>query len=65
MSADNADWVTIADAATRLDVHKDTVRRMITRGELVAQRFGPRLIRISAHSVTQAGRPLTSARATA
>lgn len=57
------DWVTIADAATRLDVHTATVRRAIARGELVARRFGPRLIRVSAASIASYGRSLAPASA--
>ena len=38
---------TIEEAAYLLSVHPNTVRRMIRRGELMAYRVGPRLIRIT------------------
>ena len=38
--------LTISDAARILSVHKNTIRNMINRGELSAQRIGGRLIRI-------------------
>jgi excisionase family DNA binding protein len=44
-------WITIPDAAQRLAVSPDTVRRMISSGDLHAERFGKRLIRINADSL--------------
>lgn len=49
----------IARTAEYLDCSKDTVRRMISRGELRAHRFG-RLIRIDPSELTKAGKPVTS-----
>lgn len=46
-------WTTIADAAAILGVHRDTVRRMIDRGEIYAERVGPRLVRIDLSSVSR------------
>ena len=45
------EWASIADAATALGVHRDTVRRMIARGELRAARIGPRLVRVDLSSI--------------
>jgi excisionase family DNA binding protein len=53
-----SDWITIADAAERLRMNHKTVRRMITRGEIEAKRFGPRLIRINPASLETFGSPL-------
>lgn len=47
-----AEWGTIPDVAERLKVSNKTVRRLIERGELRAERIGPRLIRVD---MTQIG----------
>jgi excisionase family DNA binding protein len=52
-------WITIPDAAVRLSVSDKTVRRLIASGDLEAQRFGKRLIRINAESLT--GTPIGGA----
>jgi excisionase family DNA binding protein len=44
-------WVSIAQAAAALAVSRDTIRRMIDRGELYAERLGPRLIRVDLGSI--------------
>lgn len=44
-------WCTIAQAAAALDVHRDTISRMIARGEVYAERLGPRLIRVDLGSI--------------
>lgn len=44
-------WGTIAQAASALDVSRDTIRRMIARGELYAERIGPRLVRVDLGSI--------------
>ena len=49
------EWGTIDVAMARYDLSRDTVRRMIARGEIEARRFGPRLIRVNLASM---GRPL-------
>lgn len=51
-------WLTMAQAAEMLQVDAVTIRRMITRGEVDARRFGPRLIRVNPASLIAAGRPL-------
>lgn len=48
-------WGTIQDAADRYQVSTKTIRRMIARGQIEAQRFGPRLIRVNLESLQQAG----------
>ncbi len=52
------EWISTAEAAVRKSVSDKTIRRMIARGEIEAQRFGPRLIRVSLSSLERAGRPL-------
>lgn len=49
--ANRARWVSPIEAAAALDVHRDTIRRMIDRGELYAERIGPRLIRVDLGSI--------------
>lgn len=44
-------WASIAQTAAALSVSRDTVRRMITRGEVYAERVGPRLIRVDLGSI--------------
>lgn len=51
-------WGTMDDAATEIKVDRATIRRMITRGEIEAKRFGPRLIRVNLTSLVDSGRPL-------
>lgn len=46
-----AGWCSLTEAATTLGVHKDTVRRMIDRGDVYAERVGPRLIRVDLASI--------------
>lgn len=55
----NPEWVTLARAADHFDVSPDTIRRMISRGEVEARRFGPRLIRVRIPDVIAAARPLS------
>lgn len=52
-------YLTVAQTAHNLNCSPDTVRRMISRGELRALRFG-RLIRIAVSDLQRAGRPVTS-----
>lgn len=42
-----------------LNCHPDTVRRMVSRGELKAVRVGPRLIRIRRRDLERAMKPVT------
>lgn len=51
--------LTLQEAAQKLSVSSDTVRRMIARGELPAYRYGPRLIRIDWADVKKARRAVT------
>lgn len=52
-------WGTLDDAADMLRIDKATIRRMITRGEIEAKRFGPRLIRVNLTSLINSGKSLT------
>lgn len=54
----NPTWVPISEASTRFSLHPDTIRRMISRGEIEAKRFGPKLIRVNLGSVEAAATPL-------
>lgn len=45
--------LTVAQVAERLTVHENTVRNWISRGELEADRVGPRIIRISEEALTR------------
>lgn len=53
-----AGWCSIQEAADHFSVSPDTIRRMISRGEIEARRFGPRLIRVHLGSILTAARPL-------
>jgi excisionase family DNA binding protein len=44
-------WASIDDVAVYLDVHHQTVRNWIARGQLTAYRAGDRLIRIDLNEV--------------
>lgn len=43
-------WGSIADAAELLGVHRDTVRRLIDRGDVYAERIGASRIRVDLDS---------------
>ncbi|WP_224785937.1 helix-turn-helix domain-containing protein [Microbacterium caowuchunii] len=49
-------WGSIRAAAAEFGIHVDTVRRLISRGDIYAERIGPRLIRVDLDSLQ--GRPL-------
>jgi excisionase family DNA binding protein len=51
-------WGSIDEAAAHLSVSRDTLRRMISRGEIRADRFGKRLIRVDLNALDAAGKPL-------
>lgn len=51
-------WGSVTDAALYMGVSPRTIRRMISRGEIVAKRFGPRLIRVDMARLAESGRPL-------
>ena len=40
-------WVTMNQAAEALGVSRDTIRRMIKRGQLEAVKLGPKLVRVN------------------
>lgn len=44
-------WVSIECAAEKFTVSRDTIRRMIRRGEITAVRIGPRVIRVDLNSI--------------
>lgn len=44
-------WATMNQAAATLGVSRDTIRRMIHRGDVRAERIGPRLIRVDLGSI--------------
>lgn len=54
----NVEWVPIDTASEHFSLSRATIRRMITRGEIEARRFGPRLIRVSLISIEKAATPL-------
>jgi len=49
-------WGTLSELAEERRISTKTARRMITRGEVYAERVGPRLIRVDLDSVD--ARPL-------
>lgn len=51
-------YVTIAGAASYLDVSKNTIRNLIRDGQLPAVRFGSRNVRISLAALEAAARPV-------
>ncbi|MGK0721937.1 helix-turn-helix domain-containing protein [Leucobacter sp. W1478] len=51
-------YISISEAARRINLCTKTVRRMISRGELPARRFGKRIIRIPADALDDLGRPI-------
>lgn len=53
-------YLTVAQTAQALNCSPDTVRRLISRGEMRATRFG-RLIRIAVGDIARAGKPVTAA----
>lgn len=57
-STDEGEWVTMQEAANYYRVNVATVRRMVSRGEILAHRVGGRLIRVNVKSLRAAGTPL-------
>lgn len=51
-------WASIQTVALHLAVSEDTVRRMISRDEIPARRFGKRLIRIDMNLLDAASTPV-------
>lgn len=60
-----AEWGSIQTAMERFELSRDTVRRMISRGEIEAMKIGPRLIRVNLTSIMAAGRSLAGVSADA
>ncbi|WP_201408415.1 helix-turn-helix domain-containing protein [Mycobacterium paraintracellulare] len=52
------DQLTVSEAAACARVSPRTIERWIRAGVLPAQRFGPRLLRISATDLAHVGRPV-------
>lgn len=52
------EWVTINQAAEYLGADRETIRRMISRGDLRARKYGQRFIRVSLASLREFGEPL-------
>ena len=50
----DARWISVQSAAVHFDVSPATIRRRIADGTLIAQRFGPRLLRVLVESTTSA-----------
>jgi len=53
-------YVTVEEAAQALAVSRDTIRRMIRRGELDARKIG-KSVRVTAESLATVGQPLAVA----
>lgn len=53
---------TLDDVAAHLGCHKESVRRMIARGELRAYRYGRSIIRVDPRDLDRARRPVGAAR---
>jgi len=53
------DWITLREAAERLQISEKSTRRWIAEGRLQAVRIGPRMIRVDAASIAALGKPLT------
>ncbi len=54
--------LSVAQAAERAGVSRDTIRRRIADGSLPAYRLGPKLIRIDAAAVDALFRPIPTVR---
>lgn len=53
-------WLTPAEAAAEKRVSPETIRRWAAEGRVVAQRVGPKLIRIESSSLESMGTPLAA-----
>jgi len=51
-------WLSIREAAERLDVSERTIRNWISSSYVRAERVGPRLIRIPASELDRVGTPV-------
>ncbi|MEX8059926.1 helix-turn-helix domain-containing protein [Microbacterium sp. 16-032] len=52
------EYVTISQAASALSLSTKTIRRLIQRGDLAAERIGARTIRIPVAALAAVGRPM-------
>ena len=57
------EYLTIAEAASRLGVHPNSIRNYIAAGRLSAKRVGPRLIRVDAAELEALLRPIPATHA--
>lgn len=55
--SDSKELLTIAECARRLNVHPNTIRNLILRGELKAVRIGERIVRIAEDEFDRATTP--------
>lgn len=55
MSPKNQEFISISEAAERLDLSERTIRRMIHHGDLPARRIGKRTVRIPAEAIASVG----------
>lgn len=60
MNTPESRWISPRDAAQRLGISEQTLRRRIADGSVVAKRFGPRLLRVDPASL-DFGRPVGGA----
>ncbi|MFP5219955.1 MAG: helix-turn-helix domain-containing protein [Actinomycetes bacterium] len=63
LGAGMSELLSLDQAAAALGVHRNTVRRLVARGELPAVRIGPRLVRVSSSDLKALCRPLAAASA--
>lgn len=56
-----ARFITLAQAAERLDVSTKTIRRRIADGSLTGYRVGPQVIRLDPDEVDRLARPIPTA----
>ena len=61
--SDIREYESIANAAARTGVHRNTIRNRIAEGSLTAYRFGPRLIKLDPAEVDALMRPIPNAAA--
>jgi excisionase family DNA binding protein len=55
-------YISLQEAAQRLQVTPPTIRRMISRGEIVGYRLGPRVIRVDLDELDRVARVIPAAR---
>ena len=53
--------IDVKASAQRLAVSPQTIRRMISRGDLTAYRVGPKLLRLDADELDRIARPIPTA----